>query len=162
MLIAFKAFSSGSTLSVKMLLFGLFVDQYADNTAMDMWRVVTWSLHWLYMGVWPPVDWYGRAWTETHRSEKELGDSKLADGLFGVLFSLKGDLDYFAKNLKLRHYNANLMCDLCPANRCVDDRTLLYNNFSEDAAWKTQTYDAAAWRLLYLGKFLHWVFNLVG
>ena len=79
------------------------------------------------------------------------GGKKLADGLFAVLWCLKGDLDYFARSLHLRHYNANDMCDLCPATRRLDERSLLYNNFGRDATWKSLCFTAAQWRGLYEG-----------
>ena len=85
----------------------------------------------------------------------------LADGLFGVLWSLKGDLDYFSKTLKLRHYNSNHMCDLCTAGR-VGGRELLYNNFDADALWKQQLLTPQQWRACYNARFLHYIFNLAG
>ena len=85
----------------------------------------------------------------------------MADGLFGVLWSLKGDLDYFSKTLKLRSYNANRMCDLCTAGR-KGGRELLYNNFDVDALWKRQLLTPQQWRAEYDGHFVHYIFNIVG
>ena len=75
------------------------------------------------------MDWNAEPWTDAHPTEKEMAGKPLADGLFAVLLCLKGDLDYFAKALHLRHYNANEMCDMCPAHRISDDPDGLYNIF---------------------------------
>ena len=65
-----------------------------------------------------------------------MANQPLAGGYFGVIYALKGDLEYFTKSLKLRHFNSLDMCDLCPATRRDSDRSLMYNNFDRDAAWK--------------------------
>ena len=124
--------------------------------------MVTWSFYWLYKGKWPDVDCFGVPWTDDSPMEKTLAGTELADGLCAFIYSLKGDLDYFARTLKLRHYNANHMCDMCPASRLLDDRTLLYNNFDRDARWMHMTYSSRQWTALYEGCFKHWVFNLPG
>ena len=53
----------------------------------------------------------------------------LADGYFLVLWSIKGDLDYFAKQLHLRHYSRNEFCELCPANAEEGNVALNLTNF---------------------------------
>ena len=54
---------------------------------------------------------YGAPYGDDRPIERDLAGTPLAGGLFAVIYSLKGDLDYFAKCLKLRHYNRNEMCD---------------------------------------------------
>ena len=100
-------------------------------------------------GVWPPVDWHARAWTSANPYERDMAGKALAGPYFGCVYSLTGDLEHFAKALQLRHFNANHMCDLCPANRDEGDRSMLYNNFGRDARWKLQCYSAHEWRSLY-------------
>ena len=155
-------FVFGATLKVKQYICGVFADLIADDTSLEMWRIMCWSLHWLYKGRWPPVDCYGKPWARERTADIALADTELADGLFCPLLALKGDLDYFAKSLKLRHYNANEMCDLCPAHRYESDKAGLYNNFSASATWPHKCYTSTAWRALYIGRFLHWLFCLAG
>ena len=57
-------FAFGKTLEVKLLIFGVFTASATEGTWLEAFRVVTWSLHWLYMGTWPEVDCYGNAWPE--------------------------------------------------------------------------------------------------
>eukprot|EP00959_Pyramimonas_sp_CCMP1952_P182770 3822151-Pyramimonas_sp.AAC.1 len=82
-------------------------------------------------------------------TDGRLAGERLAGGHFLVLLSLKGDLDYYAKTLRLRHYNANDLCDLCPARRGSRLRALEFTNFGPDAAWKTTPYTRQEWRSLY-------------
>ena len=151
----------GSTLNCKVLVFGVFGDAVADDTYQEIWRVLCWSIHWLGQGVWPPVDMFGERWP-AGSADRARGGKALAGGFRACLYALKGDLDYYAKTLKLRHYNANAMCDLCPAHRDVHDPANLYNNFVVGAAWKRSLYTEDEWRALYRGRFLHYVFTLQG
>ena len=65
-----------------------------------------------------------------------------------MLFLLKGDLDYYAKCLGLRHYASNSPCDLCRANRDPLS-SLRYNNFRSDAEWKTSLISHGEWRAMF-------------
>ena len=87
--------ASGPTNEIKMLLFGIFGDNISESTMRVIWKRLTWSLYFLYKGVWPTVDWDKNAWTADNPTERRLAGTDLADGLFGVLMCLKGDLDYF-------------------------------------------------------------------
>ena len=95
-------------------------------------------------------------------SDLEMAGKPLADGMRALILCVKGDLDHVAKSWKLRHYNADELCDLCPANRQESNREMLYNNFSSDAKWPGMQYSEKDWRALYSGHFLHWIFWLVG
>ena len=81
-----------------------------------IWNVVTWSLLFLYLGIWPLVDHEGSAWPDGS-PEAVLAGTLLAGGYRGVLWLLKGDFDHFAKNMKCQSYRANLMCEWCPCNQ---------------------------------------------
>ena len=127
-----------------------------------VWRRLTWSLFFLAKGIWPTVDENKQEWTDENPVEKRLAGENLADGLFAVLTCLKGDLDYFATCLGLRHYNSHAMCDFCPASRDMSHRQNLYSNFSSDATWPKQLFNELQWRALYADGFLHWIFGLPG
>ena len=143
-------------------MFAIFVQIATEDSMREIWQIITWSLFWLYRGKWPQVKWDGAPWTPADGADYHLAGTPLADGLFFLLDSIKGDLDYFTKNLKLRHYNSNLMCDICPATRCRDDPSMMYNNFGAGARWMFHKYTPDQWRACYDGKFLHWVFTLPG
>ena len=97
-------------------------------------------------GEWPRVDWIQDEWEPENIAERELAGQPLADGMCALILCLKGDLDHVAKSWKLRHYNADEMCDFCPANRQETSRHLLYNIVTPDAKWPERQYTATEWR----------------
>eukprot|EP00969_Alexandrium_andersonii_P358556 15451247-Alexandrium_andersonii.AAC.1 len=108
--------ATGSSLKTKTFMFGVFGGAVASaddgdegDTFGEIWKVLTWSLHYLWLGVWPRRDHNGAAWPQGS-TEAALGGTPLAGGMYGVLMALKGDLDYFAHSLGLKHYNCNEMC----------------------------------------------------
>ena len=149
---------------MKQLVFSQFPDIVVQGTNEEFWKIYAWSMYWLYMGVHPECDWNQQPWTDKHKLFKDKAGEKLADGLFGMVYCIKGDLDYFTKGLFLRNYNSNELCDLCPATRHESTPGLLYNNFSESCEWKHRCYNHRFWRSLYTthGRFLHWIFQLPG
>eukprot|EP00959_Pyramimonas_sp_CCMP1952_P400816 8398764-Pyramimonas_sp.AAC.1 len=159
--------AQGPTDRIKQYVFGYFDDNLWVNeaghnvTEDEIWTIFTWSLHYSYLAVWPRIQWTREPWPPDS-SEGRLASSgtKLAGGFFLLLLSLKGDLDYYARTLRLRHYNANALCDLCPAERGGRLRALAYTNFGADAEWQRAPYTRQEWRALYHNKFLHWVFSL--
>ena len=146
--------SVGSSIDVKHVAFVTFLDNVAKPTANDAdtmgeaWKIITWSLWFAYLGIWPTCDWDGQPWGDDRVSEKAVAGTWLAQGNFIVPWLLKGDLDYFAKNLHLRNYNANKPCDFCGC-----DKSKLFewwpSNFTARAAWKRNLFDKAQWQALY-------------
>ena len=90
--------------------------------------------------------------------EKRMSGTPLAGNFFLALWSLKGDLDYFAKGLNLRHYSRNEFCEYCPSNAAVDDVPMNWTNFRADALWKRRQFTVAQWRALH-GEDLHWLWK---
>ena len=119
-------FCFGATLDVKMYIYGLFGKSATENTKREIWRVVSWSLHFAYLGKWPHVDPDGIPWTPDRPTDLAMAKQDLAGGHFLVLYSLKGDSDHYAKEMRLRHYNSNALCDTCPAGRDEADKPNLY------------------------------------
>ena len=117
--------ADGTTTHIKHYVFGMFeqskahLGEHGVDSNDAMWRVIVWSLNALFDGRWPAKDWNDQPWPHGS-SEAALSGEYLADGFFAVVWLLKGDLDYFAKALKLRHYAAHELCDFCP---CTKDET---------------------------------------
>lgn len=155
--------ATGSSLLSKLLICMAFADNMDDESEREIWRILLWSFHWAYMGVWPPVDWNFKPWPPGS-AEGQLGQSKtpLAGGWRLVLYNIKGDLDFFANHFHLRHYNANQMCDFCPAHRNESDPSNLYNNFGKTAKWMTKLYSIGQWLKLYDNQPPHPIFKVVG
>ena len=65
-------------------------------------KIIAWSFYYLSLGVHPEKDWDnylkpdGVGWP-LNSAEAAIAGMPLADGLRGVLYMLKGDLDHFAE-----------------------------------------------------------------
>ena len=72
------------------------------RTMKNFWKIVCWSLKWLAAGLWPTETWDG----------EDIHDDKagtfLANGFKGVLFCLRGDLEYLSKALPTGSYQLEL------------------------------------------------------
>lgn len=95
-------------------------------------------------------------------AEEELAGTDLAGGLRCVLYILKGDLEYFANHYHLRHYNAENMCDFCPAHRNTADPGLLFNNLSSTSRWQSLLFTGPQWLRLRDQQAPHPVFLNIG
>jgi hypothetical protein len=137
----------GATLDMQMFtfaIFGMCRSLIESHKTMDtVYRILHWSFYWLWQGKWPTQTWEG------HEIRNAKAGSDLAGGFFAVIWNFKGDLDYFAKCLGLRHYASNQPCFFCPADcsggarRWSDFRKGLSQCFRE-------TYSAATWKRLFL------------
>ena len=68
---------------------------------------------------------------------------QLANGFFGLLFGLCGDLDYFGNVLNLPHYHLkNMCCALCKTN---EEGHLSWTNFNPGAPWTTSHWTRGEW-----------------
>ena len=135
----------GSTLQFQFLIAGIFKHlastSAVGHTQRRVWRKMCWSLTALWHGVHPAEDEYGRAWPAGSRQRARQG-SPLCGGYRGVVWALRGDLEYFSYTLNFPHFNARAPCALCAAN--ADTRP--HNDFREGAAWRGTVYDEAAFR----------------
>ena len=155
--------AKGASLCVKMYLFGIFKDcieanaENGSGAMQHIWKVQCWSFHFLYLGVWPTVDWNGKELTDP--SAKALAGKPLADGFFCIVYSIKGDLEHFCNTLGLKQHGAHDFCDVCP---CVRHGPPDKNpfNFGPTSSWVRAPYNPTQWRALYDGRFLHWIFSL--
>ena len=68
-----------------------------------------------------------------------------SEGFFGVIWSVSGDLDWYAKDLGLNNYNSELPCPYCPVGT-NKARNLLPTNFGKSAIWMRMMFTALEWR----------------
>jgi hypothetical protein len=111
------------------------------------WEAMMWSFKALYDGRFPENDWNGKPWASTS-SEALLAKEHLcsaSEEFFCVIWSVKGDLDWYAKSLGLNSYNANEPCPYCPVSK-LKSKHFWPTNFSLTAPWKIQQISAADWR----------------
>eukprot|EP00959_Pyramimonas_sp_CCMP1952_P109428 2288702-Pyramimonas_sp.AAC.1 len=90
-----------------------------DKTLDQIYEVLVWSLEWLAIGEYPPVDHRGRQFNaEYEPGRAALAGKPLAGGYRGVWSEMRGDWKYLQESLKLaRHYNTNECCHLCKAHK---------------------------------------------
>ena len=147
----------GSTLMVKILLFGLFEDskvklEGSDGTMFRIWDMLMWSFWFAYLGIWPTVDWRTKEAYPAGSPEAFRAGKQLANGLFLVVWSLKGDLEHLSNKWGLEYYGAHQMCPLCPATYAVGTG-MSYNNFKSNAAWMKRMYTPTGWRSIHPNPF---------
>jgi hypothetical protein len=158
-------FARGSSIDVKHMIYAIFLDNVAKldihgvDTMDGAWKVITWSLWFLFLGIWPTCDWNGHEWGTDCPAERALAGEWLAAGNFAVTWLLKGDLDYYAKNLHLRSYNANEPCDFCPCDK-GKSQAWWPSNFATDAAWRSRCFNKDQWLALYPAGVPHVIFTL--
>ena len=120
----------------------------ADTHTRDcFWRILCWSLRWLWLGLWPDADWNGVAFTKSEDIDRAL--TPLAgpadDFLFGVVWGELADLEYHWKEMGLNNYNSVDPCFCCPAN-LVPGRMNTNEFRLEHADWVTRVYTKDDWR----------------
>ena len=124
------------------------VETEGSEPSMDsVRRTICWSSKALFDGVHPSSDSAGKPWP-VWSSEALLARSPLCSldqPLFGVLWSLKGDIKWYVDELHLRSHSSNVPCDFCPVDKNTEP-DMWPTNFAADAAWKAQMYSADQWR----------------
>jgi hypothetical protein len=140
----------GTSMVLKNYIFGVFEEckctDEGANTMLIAWAVVVWSLWFLYLGIHPTCDFRNSAWP-AHSAEFLLAGQPLASEFFGVIWLLKSDLDYVAKCLFMRHYNANVPCDFCPCDKNADSG-LWPTNFGPASLWMDLLFTTEQWHAL--------------
>jgi hypothetical protein len=95
-----------------------------------------WSFDACMKGTWPSANWHGHA-----LHHMRVGQD-LRRGFVLVPWLLKGDMEYMANHLHLNHWQSEMPCALCKANRS----DMPWNDFTPGAAWKRTLHtDHATW-----------------
>ncbi|CAE7780475.1 unnamed protein product [Symbiodinium necroappetens] len=116
-------------------------DEY-EPTLDTFFRILAWSLTWLYRGQWPDTDFNGDKY-RNGSPEQKRALTPLAGGYYCVLLGIIGDLDWFHGVLKLQHYGSSKNpCCLCKAQA---KGPLTYTNFKSDAPWRATIWKAKDW-----------------
>ena len=77
-------------------------------------NILNWSFTAMYHGKYPDRDWRGNKYG-LHTEQGKKAGQWLAGGFCGVLASIQGDLEWFAKSLQTRTWSSNnYCCPLCP------------------------------------------------
>ena len=150
----------GKTMLTNFLIFSFYtmLQTHAadEKTYETFWIALCWSLECLYIGKHPYSHWDGVAYGKG-TPEGKLAGTWLADGWFGALWCIIGDLDYFHAQLNLRHHGSSAPCSFCPA----DSTTMPWSEFRPGrATWMRGVYTATAFKTKYPD--CHRIFSLPG
>jgi len=158
-----------STVDQKILVSGMIDKCKSENTQYTWWQALIWGFAFLHLGVGP-----GRFWTgEVFASAAKAGQ-KIANGLFAVVWTIKGDLEWIANGLRLEHTSGVFPCSWCQATACRDatDRRAYtlgltaapWYDYSDTAVWRTLTWTSIlAWQTAHGGlDAMHPLFSLPG
>ena len=140
--------ASGATLDFTMLIYSVFVNLLARHSMDHVCRIMCWSFEALAAGQWPERDAWGRSYTEHFPGSLNAAraGTQLAGGYCGVVWVIRGDLDYFANSLRLRHHHSLRPCSWCPCNSFPGD-PMAWDEFRvEFAHWMQQLWDDIEWR----------------
>lgn len=139
---------SGATLDFTLIVYSVFVSLLTRNSMDTAWRIARWSFEALASGLWPAHDPWGRSYSEHFLGSPNAvrAGTQLAGGYSAVIWVIRGDLDYFAKSLHLRHHASSRPCSWCPCNSSLGD-AMAWNEFREEfAAWMQELWSNSEWR----------------
>ena len=97
--------------------------------------ILAWSFQALLSGKWPERDSKNNVFA-AGTIDKEMAGKDLAKGWRGVLWLLRGDLDYYSKSLLLPNVGSNAPCCYCPA----DVGECPWSDFSATSSWSQAVY----------------------
>ena len=80
---------------------------------------------------------------EAGTEERQKALKPLANGFFGILFGLSGDLDYYGNVMDLPHYSLKHGC--CALCKCNEEGPLSWTNFARNAPWVISHWSRIAW-----------------
>lgn len=136
--------TSGSTLDFNFFIFAFFSSLYCKgavgNTLNSFFKILAWSFQCLWSGLWPAADHNGKSYAPG-TAEHSKANTPLAGGFFGILFAIKGDLDYYAKVLRLPWYTSSRPCALCACN----SSDVPWTDFAHDALWRATRWNTTQW-----------------
>ncbi len=126
-------FSHGKTNDIKELVYSVFEQNKSENTMDQVWKVLAWSFDALYRGRFPSVDVVTGEPFSPDSADGLLAGKELAGGWCGVIWKIKGDLDFFAEGFRLPHYCCNKFCPNCPADAVDPNPAMWPSTFRKSA-----------------------------
>ena len=151
---------SGTATSCHLLVWIIFINTLttiADGprTVQVLWKHLVYSLYWLYRGQWPDRDVNGILYTEGPDFDRAL--TPLAGGYFGVLWNLRGDIDWVHWIFHLAESAAGLPCSCCGGGASPTPWTACT---FPGSAWIGTVWDRQSHRL-HFGDALHRLFRVL-
>ena len=126
-------------------------DEEEEGSLVEHWAVTLWDLEVCLSGKRPSSDHRGRPFKGNQAWRGKLaGQDLLKSKKRAVLWGILGDLDFFFKDLKTKHWNAKGlggMCNFCPANTLPleDPDAVPWQDHRKKASWRALIFLAALW-----------------
>ena len=149
----------GNTRDVMIYMYAALVNLMTQEGWTRVWKVMAWSLNALRTGKWPDKDPWGQPFPSGSEAAKRAGQW-LAGRYRAIIWCLKGDLDYFAKCLKLAHYGSAHPCCLCPCNNTEGDGMCWSEFRPSHAEWMGELWTNDEWRAMHTA--VHLLFTIPG
>ena len=115
----------------KVFLISLLSSVVASKATRGHWKIIRWSLKWLALGQWPDEDADGVKYVRGVPGYRKR-NQPLAGGYFGVLYVIRGDLEWYAKYFDFPRWNSRCPCAFCPATQRAESE--LYWRHSDPAS----------------------------
>jgi hypothetical protein len=153
----------GTTLDFTILIYCVFVHLLTKESMSFVWRVICWSLRALADGLWPIEDALGRRYADIAPGgvDHKRAGTDLAGGFCGVIWVVRGDLDYYGNTLNLSHHASSSPCSWCPANSVAGDPCCWTDFRFDECQWPDETFTNEDW-FLYHDPRPHPLFDLPG
>ena len=127
--------TSLKVLDTRLIFTGVYDKHLLPEVTMEeIFRVLTWSLKALALGVYPDEDHTGRKFSKTHHPWRfNMRGKEIAGGYVGAWSEMRGDWKFLVEALGLfaSFSTAKHLCHLCKANRVK--RRHLYTNTRRNA-----------------------------
>ena len=114
------------------------------DTMHEIWKALAWSFACLFHGKHPLQNHLSLPF-EAGSKRFALAGKPLAAGFRAVIWVAAGDNDYFSNELGLPHHGAKMPCPRCA---CTSGIVMPYNDFRDQAGWKTSMIRPPASRAL--------------
>ena len=110
------------------------------DTWDNIWEVLVWSFTAMFEGKWPTKSWDGKPLC---KDDERLAGKSLCpnSGLKAVIWTISGDMEYYANELGISKYGSNIPCSWCSGDYDPDRP---YNDFRDTAAWRATVVTAPA------------------
>ena len=112
------------------------------QTETVIWTHLTWSLYWLFQGVWPDRGPDGALYTSGQEFLRSL--TPLAGGFYAPLWAILCDRDHGFKKWRFADYNSGTPCTLCRADNRENPWTDLRDGVARwtKTLWSNESYAA--------------------
>jgi len=109
----------------------------AEDTLVQLWRILKWSLDHMYYGKFPEMNHQGKPWPAKSKRGEVAGSQLHSQGLCGMIFSITADGEFHQNHFGLPGASHNDCCWSCGANKSTHP----HNDYRAEAKWRTTLKD---------------------